>query len=328
MDRRAFLAGTGAVLLAAPLAAEAQQANDTRRIGYLGLNSLPEVQPLLEAFRLSLRQRGWTEGRDVVIEYRFAKGDTERVPELARDLVRAKVDVIVAPTETLIIAARQATATIPIVMVVAGDPVASGLVASLARPGGNVTGLTISAPDLAGKRLQLLREAVPRLSRVAVLWNADNPAKALELKETRATARLIGTTIQSIPLRGRDPAWPGAFLAMRGERVQAAIVLGDAFTFGHRGEIAALAEANRLPTMWEVNIFMDAGGLMSYGPVVVDHYRRAAAYVDRILKGVRPADLPVEQPTKFELVINLKTAKTLGLAIPQSVLQRADEVIQ
>ena len=213
-------------------------------------------------------------------------------------------------------------------MVAAGDPVASGLVASLARPGGNVTGLSVSAPDLAAKRLQLLREAVPRLSRLAVLWNADNSAKAREFEETQAAARSLRMTVWPVPLRGADPTFPSAFQIMRDERVQTLIVLGDAWTFGHRGNIASLAAANRLPTMWEVGIFMDAGGLLSYGPDIIDQYRRAAPYVDKILRGTRPAELPVQQPTKFELIINLKTARALGLTLPPSLLSRADKVME
>ena len=328
MDRRTFLAGTGTVLLATPLAAEAQQAQKVWHIGYLGQTSQPEVQYLLDALRLGLRQRGLIENRDFVVEYRFAQGKSERLVELAGELVQARVDVIVTTTDTLGLATKQATTTIPIVMVLTGDPVESGLAASLAKPGGNVTGLSITAPDLAGKRLQLLREAVPRLGRVAVLWNADNPVKAREVEETQVAARSLRVGVQSVPLRGSDPALPPAFAVMRSERVQAAIVLGDAYMFGHRGAIAAHAMANRLPTMWEIKALIDKGGLMSYGPDIVDHFRRAATYVDRILKGAKPGDLPIEQPTKFELVINLKTAQALGLTIPPTLLFRADEVIR
>jgi putative ABC transport system substrate-binding protein len=328
IDRRTFLAGTGAVLLAAPLAAEAQQAQKVWHIGYLGQNSQPEVQHLLDALRQGLRQRGLTEDRDVVIEYRFAQGKSERLVELAGELVQARVDVIVTSTDTLGLAAKQVTTTIPIVMVAAGDPLASGLAVSLAKPGGNVTGMSITAPDLAGKRLQLLREAVPRLSRVAVLWYADNPAKAREVEEAEVAARSLRMSVHSVPIRGSEPALSSAFAAMRNERVQAALVLGDAYSFRYREEIAARAMASRLPTMWEVNVFMDKGGLMSYGPDLVDNFRRAATYVDRIFKGAKPGDLPIEQPTKYELIINLKTAKALGLTIPPSLLGRADEIIQ
>ena len=244
------------------------------------------------------------------------------------ELVRARVDVIVTPVNTTILAVKQATATIPIVMVASGDPVGSGLVASLARPGGNVTGLSSFAADLGGKRLELLREAVPRLSRVAVLWNADNPAKVRELAETQVAARSLRVTLQSLPLRGPAPDFQGVFATMSLERAQAAVVLGDAFTFRHRAEIAERAAANRVPTMWEANILMDAGGLMSYGPDLLDQFRRAAGYVDKIFKGSKPADLPVEQPNTFELIINLKTAKALGLTISPSLLSRADKVIE
>lgn len=328
MDRRSLIVGVTLGVLAKSRPGRAQQADRPRRIGYLGLNSLPEVQHLLETFRLGLRHHGWNEGANVVIEYRFAHGKPDRLLELAGELVRARVDVIVTPVDTTILAAKQATATIPIVMVASGDPVGSGLVASLARPGGNVTGLSSFATDLGGKRLELLREAVPRLSRVAVLWNADNPAKARELAETQVAARSLRVTLQSLPLRGPAPDFQGVFATMSLERAQAAVVLGDAFTFRHRAEIAERAAANRVPTMWEANILMDAGGLMSYGPDLLDQFRRAAGYVDKIFKGSKPADLPVEQPNTFELIINLKTAKALGLTISPSLLSRADKVIE
>ncbi len=331
--RRRFMAAfAGGLLAALALIAAAGSAADQSikvwRIGYLGQTSQPEVQYLLDTLRLGLRQRGLIEGRDVVIEYRFAQGRSERLVELAGELVQARVDVIVTTTDTLGLAARQATTTIPIVMVVAGDPVVSGLAASLAKPGGNVTGMSITAPDLAGKRLQLLLEAVPRLSRVAVLWNADNPAKAREVEETEVAARSLRMSVHSVPLRGFEPALSSAFAAMRNERVQAVLVLGDAYTFRFREEISARATANRLPTMWEGNVLMDKRGLMSYGPDIVDHFRRAATYIDRIFKGAKPGDLPIEQPTKYELIINLKTAKALGLTIPPSLLARADQVIE
>jgi putative ABC transport system substrate-binding protein len=327
IDRRAFVLGSAA-LLAAPLGAEAQQGPKVWRIGYLGLNSQPEVENLLDALRLGLRERGLVEKRDISIEYRFAQGDAERLVDLAGELVRARVDVIVASTDTLGLAIKQVTTTIPIVMVAAGDPVASRLAASLARPGGNVTGLSISAPDLAGKRLQLLREAVPRLSRVAILWYGDNPAKAREVDETKAAARSLRIGVHSVPLRGSDPPLSSAFAAMRSDRVQAALILGDAYTYRYREEMAARAVADRLPTMVEVKVFMVKGALMSYGVDIAENFRRAASYVDKILKGAKPADVPIEQATKFELVINLKTAKALGLTISPSLLARADQVIE
>jgi len=328
VERRVFLGALTGGLLAAPLAALAQQAPKVWRIGYLGLNSQPDVQFLLNALRLGLRERGLIEERDIIIEYRFAQGKVDRLVELAVELVQARVDVIVTSTDTLGVAVKQVTSTIPIVMVAAGDPVASGLAASLARPGGNVTGLSISAPDLAGKRLQLLRDAVPRLSRVAILWYGDSPAKAREVEETKAAAQSLRMGVHSLPLRGSEPPLSNAFAAMRSNRVQAAFILGDAYTYRYREEMAARAVADRLPTMWEIKIFLDKGGLMSYGPDLVDNYRRAATHVERILKGVKPGDLPVEQPTTFELVINLKTAKALGLTIPPSLLARADQVIE
>jgi len=328
VERRVFLGALTGGLLAAPLAALAQQAPKVWRIGYLGLNSQPDVQFLLNALRLGLRERGLIEERDIIIEYRFAQGKVDRLVELAVELVQARVDVIVTSTDTLGVAVKQVTSTIPIVMVAAGDPVASGLAASLARPGGNVTGLSISAPDLAGKRLQLLRDAVPRLSRVAILWYGDSPAKAREVEETKAAAQSLRMGVHSLPLRGSEPPLSNAFAAMRSNRVQAAFILGDAYTYRYREEMAARAVADRLPTMWEIKIFLDKGGLMSYGPDLVDNYRRAATHVERILKGVKPGDLPVEQPTTFELVINLKTAKALGLTMPLSLLARADQVIE
>ena len=328
MNRRVLILGIIIALLTAPALGRAQQASEVRRIGYLGLNSQPAVQHFLEVLRQSLRQHGWDEGRNLAIEYRFAHGKSDRLRELADELVRAKVEVILAPSEEVIFAARLATETIPILMVAAADPVASGLVASLARPGGNVTGLSISAPDLAAKRLQLLSEGVPRLSRLAVLWNSENSAKALELEQVQAAARSLRMTVWPVPLRGAGPAFQSAFQIMREERVQTLIVLGDAWTWGHRANIASLAAANRLPTMWEGNIFMDAGGLLSYGPDISDQFRRIAPYVDKILRGTRPAELPVQQPTKFELIINLKTARALGLTMPPSLLSRADKVME
>jgi len=327
MNRRAFIAGASLGVLAAPGSSVAQRVARTSRIGYLSLNHPWVARELLEVFRLALRDYGWNEGRNMVFEYRWAYGDPDRLPELASDLVRAAVDVIVTPTELTILAAMKATTTIPIVMVAAGDPVGSGLIVSLAQPGGNVTGLSSFAPELGGKRLELLREAIPRLSRVAILWNGDNPAKARELSQTQTAARSLSVVLQSLPVRGVAPDFPKAFAAMKAERAEAAIVLGDAMTFRLRSEIAAMASANRVPTMWESRTFMDVGGLISYGPDLRDRFRRAARYVDRILRGSKPLDLPVEQPTTFELVINLKTATALRLTIPQTLLLQADQVV-
>ena len=325
MDRRAFLAALA--VLAAPLGAAAQPAGKVWRVGYFGLNSEPDIRGPLEQFRAGLRQRGWKEGENLVIEYRWAEGKIERIPTLAEDIVRAGVDVIVTPTEPTILPVSQVTATIPIVMVAAADPVGSRLIRSLAHPGGNVTGLVTHSSELGPKRLELLRQAVPRLSRVAVLWNGDNPAKLQEVVETADAARQMGITVERIPVRGAAPDLQGAFSIIQRKKVQATIVLGDAYVFGHRQAIATRATSGRVPTMWELRAFVDTGGLMSYGPDLNDLFRRSATYVDRILRGTKPADLPVEQPTKFELVINLKTAKALGLTIPPSLLQRADQVI-
>jgi ABC-type uncharacterized transport system substrate-binding protein len=264
-----------------------------------------------------------------VIEYRSAEGKIGRVPTLAEDIVRAGVDVIVTPTEVTILPVSQVTATIAIVMVAAADPVGSRLIRSLAHPGGNVTGLVTHSPELGPKRLELLRQAVPRLSRVAILWNGDNPAKSQEIVETAGAARQLGITVERIPVRGSAPDLHSAFSIMQRRKIQATIVLGDAYIFGHRQAIATLAASGRVPTMWELRALLDTtGALMSYGPDLNDLFRRSATYVDKILKGAKPADLPVEQPTKFELVINLKTAKALGLTIPPSLLQRADQVIE
>jgi putative tryptophan/tyrosine transport system substrate-binding protein len=251
----------------------------------------------------------------------------ERLPELAADLVRHKVDVIAAAGTLAPLAAKRVTTTIPIVMTAAGDPLGSGLVASLARPGGNVTGMSLMAPDLGAKRLELLKEAVPRLSRVAVLWNADNPYSVLVLKQTQAGGEKLGIDVRSLEVRGPDD-FDAAFEAARALRPDALITVEDPLTADHRTRIAEFTAQEQLPSLHGIREFVVAGGLISYGPNIADLFRRSAYYVDKILRGAKPADLPVQQPTKFELIINLKTAKTLGLAIPQSVLLRADEVIE
>ena len=329
MDRRAFLAGTGVVLLASPLAAEAQQAAKVPRIGYLSTN-LAANPHLPEAFRQGLRDLGYVEGRNLVIEYRDAEGKLERLPALAAELVALKVDVIVTSTTVGVLAAKQATKTLAIVFAAVGDPVASGLVTSLARPDGNVTGLSALSPELIGKCLELLKQAVPRVSRVAALWEPGVLGERTDkdmLKGADVAARALGVRLQVVEVRG--PAdFDRAFSDMTRARAGALIVLGGTmFIIEHR-RLADLAAKNRLPAVYPLRQFVDAGGLMAYGPNVADLYRRAATYVDKILKGAKPGDLPVEQPTKFELVINLKTAKTLGLTVPQSLLLRADEVIQ
>jgi putative tryptophan/tyrosine transport system substrate-binding protein len=316
-------------LLAVPLAAEAQQAAKLARIGYLSPN-LAASPHRHEAFRQGLRDLGYVEGRNVVIESRDAEGKDERLPTLAAELVALKVDVIVAAGTPATLAAKQATRTIPIVFAVAADPVTSGLVANLARPGGNVTGLSILAPELVGKCLEQLKQAVPGVRRVAVLWHSGGLGERTEkdmLKAAEVAARALGVRPQFVEARGPDD-FDRAFSDMTRARADALTVLTSVMFLSERRRLVELAAQNRLPAVYPWREGVDAGGLMSYGANVADNYRRAAAYVDKILKGAKPADLPVQQPTKFELVINLKTAKALGLTIPPSLLQRADEVIQ
>jgi putative tryptophan/tyrosine transport system substrate-binding protein len=329
MDRRTFLAGTGAVLLAAPLAAEAQQAAKVARIGYLAAN-LGANRELLEAVRQGLRDLGYVEGRNLVIEYRSAEGQPERLPSLAAELVALKVDVIVTSGTPQALAAKQATRTVPIVFAGVSDPVRSGLVTSLAQPGGNATGSSLLAPELVGKSLEQLKQAVPGVSRVAVLWQPGALGERTDkemVKGADVAARTLGVRPQFVEARG--PAnFDRAFSDMTKAHAGGLVVLSTPMFASERRRLVALAAKNRLPAVYPLREYVDAGGLMAYGPNAVDMYRRAATYVDKILKGAKPADLPVEQPTKFELVINLKTAKALGLTIPQSVLARADEVIQ
>jgi putative ABC transport system substrate-binding protein len=307
---------------------DAQQAPKIARIGLLAPSTPAAAAHVVEAFRQALRELGYVEGKTFVLELRHGEARFERLPELARELVGLKVDVIVTATDVAIAAVKRATQTIPIVMVNSSDPVGTGLVASLARPGGNVTGLSNISSELSGKRLELLREVVPGLSRVAFLWNPDVRGAVLDYKETEGAARSLRLELQSVEVpRAED--FDRAFSALTKGRAQALIVAA-ANPVGHakRGQIASFAQRNRLPSIYAGKEYVDAGGLMSYGPSTSDMYRRAAIYVDKILKGAKPADLPVEQPTKFELVINLKTAKALGLTIPQSLLRRADQVIQ
>jgi len=318
-------------LILAPLGGEAQQAAKVARIGFLADN--PAASPhLLEAFRQGLRDLGYVEGRNLVIEYRAAKGKFERFPTLVAELVALKVDVIFAAAGTpAVLAAKQATKTIPIVFAaIAGDAVTDGLVTSLARPGGNVTGLSSLSPELFGKRLELLKQAVPGVSRVAVLWHPGALGERTDkdmLEEAEVAARALGVRLQFVEARG--PAdFDRAFSEMTKARAGALTVFGGNPFLPERRRLVDLAAKNRLPAAYPVREFVDAGGLISYGPSVADLFRRAATYVDKILKGVEPGDLPVEQPSKFELVINLKTAKTLGLTIPQTLLLRADQVIE
>ena len=317
-------------LVDAPLNAEAQQAAPVARIGLLANN--PAASPhLLEAFLQGLRDLGYVEGRNVVIEYRFAEGKFERFPALAAELVALKVDVIVASTDPAALAAKQATKTIPIVFASgASDPVTSALVTSLARPGGNVTGVTGLGPELVAKVLEHLKQAVPGISRVAVLWHSGGLGERTQkdmLKEAEVAARALGVRLQFVEARGPADI-DRAFADMTRARAGALTVLPSSMFNGERRRLVDLAAKNRLPAVYSWREFVDAGGLMSYGPNLVDLYRRPATYVDKILKGAKPGDLPVEQSSKFELVINLKTAKALGLTIPQSVLLRADHVIE
>jgi putative ABC transport system substrate-binding protein len=315
--------------LFSPVAAEAQQAAKVARIGYLAIN-LAASPHQHEAFRQGLRDLGYVEGRNLVIEYRDAEGKFERLPALAAELVALKVDVILAVSTPAALAAKQATRTIPIVFGGAGDPVASGLVTGLARPGGNVTGLSILAPELVGKCLEQLKQAVPGVSRVAVLWHPGAMGERMDkdmLKEADVAARALGVRLQFVEARG--PAdFDRAFSDMTRARAGALTVLASPMFISERRRLVDLAAKNRLPAVYPWREGVDAGGLMSYGANLADLFRRAATYVDKILRGAKPADLPVEQPTKFELVINLKAAKTLGLTIPQSLLGRADQVIQ
>ena len=325
MERRRFIEVIAGGFVAAPLAAEAQQAGKVPRIAYIRAEAPPAAD--IEAFRQGLREHGYVEGKNIVVEYRWADGNEERLRAIVAELIRVKVDLIVASAPAAARAAKEAATTIPIVMVLVADPVAFGFVASLARPGGNVTGFAFLLPELSGKRLQLLKDAIPKLSRVAVLWNAANPYKAFDLKEVQAVAEALRVAVETLPVRGPDD-FAHAFEAAIASGAGGLITLDDPFTIGHRTRIVSLALKYRLPALYGVRPFADAGGLMSYGPDRFDQNRRAATYVDKILRGAKPADLPVEQPTKFELVINLKTAKALGLTIPQSLLLRADEVIQ
>jgi putative ABC transport system substrate-binding protein len=329
LDRRTFIGTLTGGLLAAPLAAEGQQAAKIARIGYLSPN-LAASPHLPEAFRQGLRNLGYVEGRNVVIEYRDAEGKPERLPALAAELVALKVDVIVAPGTPQALAARQATRTLPIVFATAADPVESGLVTSLARPAGNVTGLSILAPALVGKRLELLTQAVPGVSRVAVLWQPGGHDERTDkdiLKAAEVAARALGVQLQVVEARG--PAdFDRAFSDMTRARAGALTVLTGIMFLNERRRLVDLTARNRVPAVYGGRDFVHAGGLLSYGPNLADLYRRAATYVDKILKGAKPGDLPVEQPTKFELVINLKTAKALGLTIPPALLQRADQVIE
>ena len=315
-------------LLFAPLVAEGQQAGKMYRIGVILTSAPNESGHLIKALEEGLRELGYVDERNIVFERRFAEGRQERLPLLAAELVRLKVDVLVTGSNVVIAAVKQVTATIPVVMAVSRDPVGAGFIASLARPGGNITGLANDpAPEIIGKNLELLKEVAPRVSRVAFLWNPVPPGAETTKNAVESAARKLGLTFQSVEVRGRNE-FEGAFAAMVRERANGVVVAQDPVILGPRSQVVLLAARSRLPAVYGLREFAEAGGLMSYGPNVADQFRRAAIYVDKILKGAKPTDLPVEQPTKFELVINMKTAKALGLTIPQTLLQRADQLIQ
>jgi putative ABC transport system substrate-binding protein len=328
MDRRRFLLTSLAGALAAPLATEAQSAGKIPRIGVLFASTPAATSHLVDGFRQGLREHGYVEGQHIILERRYGQVGAERMSGLAAELVRIKVDIIVAATDPATAALKQQTQTIPIVMAKSNDPVGTGFVASLARPGGNVTGLSALSPELSGKRLGLVREVAPGLLRAAIIWNPDVRGAVFDYKETEAAARLLRLQLQSVEV-SRAEDLDRAFSAVTNQRAQALIVqTPNPVLFANRSQIVAFALRNRLPSMYGQKEFADAGGLMTYGPSTADLFRRAATYVDKILKGAKPADLPIEQPTKFELVINLKTAKALGLTIPPSLLARADQVIE
>jgi putative tryptophan/tyrosine transport system substrate-binding protein len=307
--------------------AHGQQQKKAPRIGILIPNQPPVSPQLVKAFHQGLRELGYVEGRNIVIEYRFGEGESDRYPDLAAELVQLKVDTIVTASTPAIEAVKNATSTIPIVMAASADPVGSGLIASLDRPGGNITGLTMLSPDLSGKRLELLKETVPRISRVAVLWNPTNTSSAASWRESQLAAHGLKMQLQSIEVRHPSDFQNLSDALIKG-RFQALNVVRDPLIGAHLMRVVEFAARSRLPTIYEAEEFVDAGGLMSYGTSHPALYRRAAYFVDRILKGAKPADLPVEQPLKFDLVINLKTAKQIGLTIPPSVLYRADRVIK
>jgi len=327
MNRRIVICLLTTALLSIAPSLWAQQPKKVARIGYLIAGTFSGQAPYTEAFRQGLRDLGYIEGQNIGIDYRYAEEKIERQSALAAELVSLKVDVILTPGATATRSAKGATNTIPIVMAQDPDPVGNGFVASLARPGGNITGLSSLVAELGGKRLELLKEVVPRLSRVAVLGTSTNPANVQQLRQTELAAKAIGVRLQFLDVRGPKDI-ETAFREARKERADAVLLLGGPFFIPQRTKIAELAIKSRLPAIYSRSELVEAGGLMTYGASIPDLYRRAAVYVDKILKGAKPADLPVEQPTKFELVINLKTAKALGLRIPPSIFARATRVIE
>jgi putative ABC transport system substrate-binding protein len=325
MRRREFITligGAGAW----PLTARAQQARKTHTIGFLS-PAMAVFTPYSTVLFNTLRELGWIEGQNIAVERRYAENRLERLPELAAELVHLDVEVIIAIGTLGPLAAKRATSTIPIVMTAAGDPLGSGLIANLARPGGNVTGLSLMVPDIAGKRLELLKEILPRLVRVAVIWNAGNPYPAIVFKEAQTAAQRLGIEVQSLEVRSPDD-FNGAFEKARRQRPDALLDVEDPLTNSLHKRIIEFAAAERLPSLHGIGEEVEAGALISYGASIPDLYRRAAGYVDKILKGAKPGDLPVEQPTKFELVINVKAAKALGLDVPPALLARADKVVE
>jgi putative ABC transport system substrate-binding protein len=325
LRRRELITLLGAAAAAWPLAARAQQATKLPTIGFLGLNTPSSQSQWTAAFAQRLRELGWTEGRTIAIEYRWAEGRSEHYAPFAAEFVRLKVDVIVTPGAA-VVAANQVTSIIPIVFPMAADPVGAGLVASLARPGGNVTGLSLQRADLAGKRIELLREVAPGLRRLGALVNVGNRGSVLELREVQTAAQTLGLELASFELRGAEDI-SSAFEAMKG-RIDALYVTSEPMVHVNRARINTLALSARLPTVYAYREFVEAGSLMSYGPNFADLHRRTAEIVDKILRGTKPGDIPVEQPTKFDLVVNLTTAQALGLDVPPTLLARADEVIE
>jgi putative tryptophan/tyrosine transport system substrate-binding protein len=330
MRRRDFIAllcGAAAASTLRPLAADAQQTVRVPRVGFMGNSTAALEANLVGPFREGLRELGYEQGRNIVIEYRWAEGKYERFPALIAELLAANVDVIVTAGTPASLAVKKATSSVPLVMIAVGEPVATGLVASLARPGGNITGVTSISPEIEGKRLELLREVVPGLSHIAVLWNAGSPVQVIQERETRVAAQALGMKMLSLGVRTLEEI-EGAFATMLRQRPEALFVLADRLFLHHRKRIMDFAVQHRLSGVHAYRELVEVGGLMSYGPSYADMHRRAATYVVRILKGERPADLPVERPVKFELVLNLKAAKALGLEVPPTLLARADEVIE
>jgi putative ABC transport system substrate-binding protein len=326
IGRRELLAALGGAAAAWPLAARAQQAGKLPTIGFLGQSTRPAASEWVAAFVQRLRELGWIEGRTITIEYRWADGREERSPELAAELVRLKVDIAVTSGTLAVMALKHATSAIPIVFATAGDPVANNLVASLARPGGNATGLSILSADLAGKRLELLREVVPNLRRLAIMGNIGNPFAVLELGEVQAAAGKLGLEVDTLEIRSAQDIAPAFEVLKTG--ADALYVCIDALTNANRIRINILAAGARLPTMHGYRDYVEAGGLMSYGANIPNQFRRSADYVDKILRGAKPGDIPVEQPTKFDFIVNLTTAQALGLSLSSTLLARADEVIE